>query len=83
MVAQADEDAGQLHKRHLRPSAVGQQAADLTHQPHQTSYHQDDADGDQQQGVVGLLVVQLSAGQALALGPLRPHPHHPAPGCAG
>ena len=76
MVAQAGQDAGQLHKRHLRPSAGGQQAGDLADQPHQASYHHDGADGDKEQGVVGLVVLELGAGKALALGPLRPHRHH-------
>ena len=67
---------GSSDKRHLRPSAGGEQAGDLADQPHQPAHHQDGADGDQQQGVVGLVVLQLGAGQALALGPLRPHRRH-------
>ena len=81
MVAEAGEDAGQLRQRHLRPGAGGEQAGDLADQPHQPAHHQDGADGDQQQGVVGLVVLELGAGQALALGPLRPHRHH-LPACS-
>jgi hypothetical protein len=73
MVAKAGEDAGQLHKRHLGPGAGDQQAGELADQPHQAAHHHDGADGEQQQGVVGLVVLQLGAGQALALGLLRPH----------
>jgi len=73
VVAEAGEDAGQLRERQLRPGAGGEQAGDLADQPHQPADHHDGADGDQQQGVVGLLVLELGASQALALRLLRPH----------
>jgi hypothetical protein len=57
MVAQADQDAGQLRQRHLRPGAGGQQAGELAGQPHQAADYYDDGDSDQQQGVVGLLML--------------------------
>jgi hypothetical protein len=57
MVAEADQDAGQLRQRHLRPGAGGQQAGELAGQPHQAADYYDDGDSDQQQGVVGLLML--------------------------
>jgi hypothetical protein len=73
VVAEADQDAGQLAEGYVGPGAGGEQACQLADQPHQPTHHHDGADGDQQQGVVGLVVLELGAGQALALGPLRLH----------
>jgi hypothetical protein len=73
VLAQAGQDAGQLGHGDVRPAAGGEQRGELAGQPHQPADHHDNGDGDEEQGVVGLVVLELGAGKALALGPLRPH----------